>query len=45
MQRGIAQEVKNRARNGSFFMSKVLEKVSEYDIIYLEKREKGKSYV
>lgn len=28
-----------------FFMPKVLEKVSEYDIIYLEKREKGKSYV
>ena len=26
-----------------FFMSKVLEKVSNYDIIYLEKR--GKSYV
>ena len=28
-----------------FFALKVLEKVSEYDIIYLEKREKGKSYV
>ena len=45
MQREIVQEVKIRARDGSFFMLKVLEKVSEYDIIYLEKREKGKSYV
>lgn len=45
MRRGIVQEAKNRARTGSFFMLKVLEKVSEYDIIYLEKREKGKSYV
>jgi hypothetical protein len=29
----------------ALFLLKVLEKVSEYDIIYLEKREKGKSYV
>ena len=45
MQLGTVRESKIRARNGSFFSPKVLEKASEYDIIYLEKREKGKSYV
>lgn len=44
MQQEIVQESKIRARNGSFFSSKVLEKASEYDIIYLEKREE-ESYV
>ena len=44
MQLETVQGNKNRAKNGSFFMPKVLEKVSEYDIIYLEKREE-ESYV